>query len=324
MTNERLQYLLQLQYTDKESVEEITELNDWYKQQDNLKDITDCLSKKAVEGVEVLLWSGINERIDRFDEGEKPEKRTLWFPYFYKVAAVFLGLLIVGLGLYKIYPAKQLVKVVTIFGEIKTVVLPDGSEVTLNGNSVLTYDENWGKASDREVDLNGEAFFKVVHTADNRKFKVRTTDDFSVDVLGTQFSISNRQMATRVVLNEGKVQCNIGEKQDKVLVLKPGNLIDFRHAQSSYTLKNVEANQYSSWKDRKLILKNTTIQEIGTMLAETYGIELEVEDPQLLLREVSGSVPMDNIETLLDGLAGACQLYVRKEGRKVILSNLKP
>lgn len=305
----------------------MTELNNWYNQQDGHKDFTEGLSEKAVNGVELLLWSKIDGQIEiqqDSDEQQIPEKAPPMFTYFYKVAAVFLGLLLVGLGLYKFYFNKQLVSTVTKFGEIKTMILPDGSEVILNGNSELTFDKNWNQISDREVYLKGEAFFKVVHTADSRKFKVRTADDFSVDVLGTQFTVSNRQEGTRVVLNEGEVQCNMGEQQDKTLILKPGNLIDFQHKKSGYTLKNVDANQYSSWKDRKLMLKNTTIKEIGTMLSETYGIQIEVEDSLLLSREVSGSVPMDNVEILLDGLAVACHLHIKKEGQKVLLSNLYP
>lgn len=324
MTNERLQYLLDQQHTGNISEQEAAELDSWYGQAEARGSLTDKLSENAANALEVKLLSRINHEIDNTEnavESVEPSKK-LWEPArLYRIAAVFLGLLVVGAGLYMYNPfaAKQ-VSEVTKYGEIRTVHLPDGSEVILNGNSEITYAGDWKNDDTREVRLKGEAYFKVVHTSDNRKFRVSTTEHFSVDVLGTQFSVNSRESGTRVVLNEGKVQCNLGKEQNSALILKPGELLEFDTKPSKYIRKSVEADQYSAWKDRKLILKNTTLQEISDMLTETYGLDISIENPELLRHEVSGSVPMDDVETLLDGLAEACQLDVKKEGAHVSIA----
>ncbi|WP_439585301.1 FecR family protein [Dyadobacter bucti] len=321
MTNERLQYLLDQQHTGNISELEAAELDSWYSQTEARENLTARLSENAAGALEVRLLSRINHEIDNTEnrlENLEPSKK-LWEPArLYRIAAVFLGLLVVGAGLYIYDPfaAKQ-VSEVTKYGEIRTVHLPDGSEVILNGNSAITYAGDWKNDDTREVRLKGEAYFKVVHTSDNRKFRVSTDEHFSVDVLGTQFSVNSRESGTRVVLNEGKVQCNLGKEQGDALILKPGELIEFDTKPSKYIRKSVEADQYSAWKDRKLILKNTTFREISDMLTETYGLRITTENPDLLGREVSGSVPLDNVETLLEGLAEACDLNVRREGENV-------
>src|SRR5690625_497607 len=47
-------------------------------------------------------------------------------------------------------------------GERKQIERPDGSQVALNANTRLTWDNNWAKTGVREVILEGEAFFEVV------------------------------------------------------------------------------------------------------------------------------------------------------------------
>ena len=45
------------------------------------------------------------------------------------------------------------------------MLLPDGTQVWLNGNSHISYQEDFGKNNKREVALTGEAFFDVAHNA---------------------------------------------------------------------------------------------------------------------------------------------------------------
>ena len=78
------------------------------------------------------------------------------FKKFMKVAAVAAFLV---LGSY-FYLNTLGEKVTTQYAENTAVVLPDNSEVILNADSQLSYNEKkWDKK--RKVNLNGEAFFKV-------------------------------------------------------------------------------------------------------------------------------------------------------------------
>ena len=70
------------------------------------------------------------------------------------VAAAVIVLAVAGL-LYLYNTAQDMVQ--TSFGELKEQQLPDGSKVTLNANSTITYSKGWDKGTEREVWLTGEA-----------------------------------------------------------------------------------------------------------------------------------------------------------------------
>lgn len=59
----------------------------------------------------------------------------------------------------------------TGYGETAQLLLPDGSEVSLNGHSSLHYPASWRNTADREVWLEGEAFFKITKKENHQKFR---------------------------------------------------------------------------------------------------------------------------------------------------------
>ena len=92
----------------------------------------------------------------------------------------------------------------TAYGEIKTFILTDGSQVTLNANSSLRLPRLGFGKNDRKVLLTGEASFNVRHTPNHQPFVVQTKKNFEVVVLGTEFSVFSRHRGSRVVLNKGQ------------------------------------------------------------------------------------------------------------------------
>ncbi|MEX0275046.1 MAG: FecR domain-containing protein, partial [Flavobacteriaceae bacterium] len=73
----------------------------------------------------------------------------------------------------------------TEYGMIMDLTLPDGTSVTLNGNSRISYD----KGNPRDISLEGEAYFNVKKIpSTNAKFWV-TTNDLRIAVYGTQFHV---------------------------------------------------------------------------------------------------------------------------------------
>jgi len=92
----------------------------------------------------------------------------------------------------------------TGYGEQLVVKLPDNSEVILNSNSILNFDESdWSKGN-RVVLLEGEGFFKVEKGSD---FTVNVNEG-NVKVLGTQFTVNSVSQIFEVICYEGKVAIN--------------------------------------------------------------------------------------------------------------------
>ena len=78
--------------------------------------------------------------------------------------------------------------------------LPDGSQVILNSDSELEYNDNF--SHDRTLNLNGEAFFQVEK---GKSFTV-VTNEGEVAVLGTSFNVLARDGVFVVSCKTGKVR----------------------------------------------------------------------------------------------------------------------
>jgi ferric-dicitrate binding protein FerR (iron transport regulator) len=248
-------------------------------------------------------------------------KRTgrSWFTFPWRMAAVITAVILSAVvAYYTLNKENNFVLHTTAYGQTMSILLPDSSQVTLNGNSSIRYAQNWLPTEDREVWLTGEAFFSVKHTQAQQKFRVNTSDKFNVEVLGTEFNVYNRSTKTRVVLNSGKVTLNMqATAQQNRITMKPGELVEFKNNPSTYIKKGVNAEVYSSWINKKLILENTSFREIALLLEETYGLSVVVPDRSFYEERFSGIVPCENADMLLNALSLSFNLNIQKTGNKV-------
>jgi transmembrane sensor len=212
----------------------------------------------------------------------------------------------------------------TAYGQTRRVQLPDGSSVTLNGHSSLRYPAAWAPGKPREVWLDGEAYFAVQHQADNQRFLVHTQAGFNVEVLGTKFTVSRRRNMGRVVLLSGKVRVSFNDRQQPDVLLKPGELVETRETQPAEPVvtayRAVHTAPYASWKDAELVLDETTIAELAARLQDTYGLQVVVATPELNQRKVTGTVPVHDLDVLLQSLEEAFHLQATRQGNRLTLT----
>jgi transmembrane sensor len=326
MEERRLQYLLVQQSEGMLTEPEAAELELWYQRKTGPVNFTDRLTDHGLKALENSLLDRISSQLEENEisyEEKTVVEKPRFFAFSYKIAASIALLLVAAIAFFVYQQRMDLQVYTTAYGELKTVPLPDGSEVILNGNSTLKYKDNWGEQDTREVFLTGEAYFKIVHTAQHQPMRVTTDGSFSVDVLGTQFSVSSRKAGSRVVLNEGKVQCNLGSSKSDTLILAPGELMSFTSDPKAYIRKAVDADMYSSWTKQKLILQNTPLVEVFQMIEDTYGYVVKVHQPEILNREMSGSVPMENLDVLLEGISVVCHVHIQKHAQQLVLTAQK-
>jgi ferric-dicitrate binding protein FerR (iron transport regulator) len=158
---------------------------------------------------------------------EHPARRS-WLWRASRAAAV-ITLLILAAGSFYFWQNRT-VTYETAYGESQRIKLPDGSFVDLNAHSTLAMSANWPEGANREVLLNGEAFFTVSKKQQQGKpikFTVHTSD-LDVEVKGTQFDVSTRKQQTKVVLSEGSVQLRLNERPgNQSLQMRPGDAVVF-------------------------------------------------------------------------------------------------
>lgn len=249
---------------------------------------------------------------------------TQKWSYWAAAAVLLIGLLTGSFWLWRTgLQAPALATLTTAEGERRTVQLPDGSRVKLNGHSTLRYAANLDKQGVREVWLDGEGFFAVQHLPDHRRFVVHTTAGFNVEVLGTQFTVYRRRAQARVVLLSGKVRVDFADQaRSKEVILKPGELLETRDAQPRLIVhKAVKVAPYASWKDDRLVFDDTPLAEVATRLSDTYGVPVVVADPALAQRRITGSFPVGELDDMLLVLEKSFHLTVRRDQKQVILSS---
>ncbi len=243
---------------------------------------------------------------------------------FLRMAAAFAGFLLLSVSAWWYIQQPDTMEYATNYGETSTIALPDGSQVTLNGNSKLHYLTGWENQAAREVWLEGEAFFeveKIPNTKQNVDFVKFTvhTSSLDIEVVGTAFNVNDRHNETTVVLEEGKVKLQsewLKEKQEEV-IMQPGEMVAASKTEKKLDKKVVNPTNYSAWRHNKLIFDNSSIAKIAQMLEDNYGLTIKVENPEMLQHHFTGSAPANRPDILYKAVSASFGWNVKKEGKVI-------
>ncbi|MCE6991077.1 FecR family protein [Dyadobacter sp. CY323] len=210
----------------------------------------------------------------------------------------------------------------TGYGEIETFQLKDGSKVKLNANSVLTLSRwNFGETK-REVFLKGDASFDVEHLKNHQKFIVNTPENFTVEVLGTEFTMSARKFGSKVILTNGKVKLHYREATDeKELIMKPGDVVKLKKDRPMEMSRTEAPETYSEWENKRFVFDETTLEEMGYQLHETYGLDVTFSSQTIASRQLMGSFKGRTIDEFLQSIAEVLDLSVSRENNKVLFTD---
>lgn len=235
-------------------------------------------------------------------------------------AALVIGIAVAGWLYFSKGPVT--IQLVTGENEIKTVVLPDGSILTLNANSSVTYATNLASAFTREVWLQGEAFFEVKHIEPAqerpRRFVVHS-GALNVEVLGTSFNVKNRKSVTNVTLNTGKIRIDLKDAPDTPIFLQPGDFMQYSGAEKRLVRKKVKTELYSVWKDEKVVLNKMPLKDVAQMIEDAYGYKIEITDPVIAKYNISGSIRLSDEAAALKVLSEALEIDIIRKGQVLII-----
>ena len=204
----------------------------------------------------------------------------------------------------------------TEFGQIVEQQLPDGTKVTLNANSTVSLGDDWGENKPREVWLKGEAFFNVAKTANRQRFIVHTSR-FDIIVTGTQFNVVDRPGRANVMLQEGSVILKTPDGNETIM--KPGDFVEYK--QEQLNKKELATTNVASWKDRKLYFENTPVQEAAKMITEIYGIEIIAGDETVKSKVLTGVMPNDDLDVLLQAIEASLECRAERSDGKIVLKS---
>jgi len=212
----------------------------------------------------------------------------------------------------------------TATGEIKTITLADGSEITLGAESIM---KTWHTDTERHVTLErGQAFF-VVTKDPQRPFWV-DADDTQVKVVGTQFDVRRSQGRVRVAVLEGvvKVTDRTPVKNEMTLppapvVLTAGQQVIKSHPDTFEAVATITAQELGSWRDGRLFYRNANLQDVIDDANRYFDGNITLATEDLALLKVTAALRTEKIAFLPQLLSESLPIIVHKTvGNHIVLA----
>ena len=240
-------------------------------------------------------------------------RRSVLRPYFNAAAAVLI-LAISGFLLYLVLFKPKMVDVSTT-SELKEIALPDGSQITVNRNTRISYARDF--TDNRAVRLEGEAFFDV--EADARHPFVIETTQATVTVVGTSFNVKSANESTEVLVVSGSVWfADIDNPDDKVVV-GPGFTASLGEIAGPVRLDSTDENMIA-WKSRKFTFRKTPLGKVFKSVAAYFDADITVSDADILRCRFTGSFTDPTLDEVIETLREALDLDVEVQGKHYVFS----
>ena len=189
--------------------------------------------------------------------------------------------------------------------------LPDGTSVWLNAGSKLAYSTEFGK-SDRNIDLDGEAYFEG---ARNEDLPVNVdAGGCRFTVLGTKFDIQayGGDENVMAVLMQGSLRC---EMNDEVEIMVPGDRV-VADKTSGLVKDRVNAEQYRSWIDGLLCYDKIELPVLLKRLSREFDVDIILNTHAFDKRTLHVSFSNDaSLETILKAVSETVPITVTVSGK---------
>jgi len=209
----------------------------------------------------------------------------------------------------------------TVTGQVRNVVLPDGSVVGLNTQTEL----EWvGTPSDRRVRLlHGEAYFQVVHDP-SRPFRILLAHS-EVQVLGTSFDVYQMSDGdVRVSVISGTVAVEgldngVSSAPSWSRRLTAGQQIEYSPVGLVADVHSIIAPKVIRWRQGMLETQGEPLSDFVSDLSRYTTERIVIADPRAATQKVGGAFSIHNIDDTLDRLSRIAPVTVTHQNGEVIL-----
>ena len=258
----------------------------------------------------------------RIDEHERGRKMKIMRMYgVVRYAAVFIMLLTFSGLAYWYFTNNntEMIKLATVAGETKQVVLPDGSKVWLNENTSLEYPEHF-ESDARMLHLDGEAYFEV--TPNKHKPFVVKGSIMQIEVLGTKFNFKNSEKCriAEASLLEGEIKAS-GNANEGLITLEPGQKVELNAYTKKMKVSDTDAEIDAIWHNEYVQLTNANIYDIALLLEKIYKVNI-VLSPEINIKNTySGALQRKkNIKDVLEILSKTIHFNYKISNQNIFLS----
>lgn len=206
---------------------------------------------------------------------KKMKDKALWLKKIAVAAAAVAVLVLSPLAAYYIINSPvDMNEYTAARGEIREIILPDGSAVVLNSGSTLTHPEKFGRK--RTVTLSGEALFTV--TASKKHPFIVSTDDICVTAHGTVFNVSDYpdELTASATLCSGVVSVSKSGDENREVSLTPDQSLTMEKSTGSMTVRKTDAQEASAWKDGNLRMRSLPLEQALKIVERKFDVDIHL------------------------------------------------
>lgn len=212
--------------------------------------------------------------------------RKLW----YSVAASLILFIAVSSLTYRY----RMVEFQLSKGQTASWFLPDSSEVVLNADSKIEY-RRYGWLSNRNISLNGEAFFSVKHGS---RFTVVADYNRKVIVTGTKFNVLSRGHHFEVKCFDGSVI--VQTSSSKTIPLTKGIGVSVEKIGDSPKQITLDSIPKPAWIYGEYYFSNVPLSLVLDEFSRQFNVIVITKGVDPLTRNYTGYFKRNNIVQALD------------------------
>jgi len=232
-----------------------------------------------------------------------PERRETRFAP--RLAFALAASLIVAVGIaWSVF--RQPEQYLTAFGEQRSVMLADGTRVTLNTASKIEVE--LGEEHRVVHLLQGEALFEVAHDA-ARPFDV-SAGNATVRAVGTQFNVDARPRQTTITVVEGRVAFLTG----KAPILVAGDRLVVGETGASALSHGVNLSAALAWTRHQLVFERRALGDVAAEFNRYNRGRITIESASLRDQEVTGVFQSNDPDSFISFLSNLPGVVIRNDG----------
>lgn len=238
----------------------------------------------------------------------RPVRRRIWFGGLAAAAVTISAFALIGAPMLNAHNSYE---VATAAGERRSIRLPDGSRIELNGATLLILDKSKPRSARLE---SGEALFTVVHD-EKHPFEVIAGGTLVRD-LGTVFNVARADEDLEVAVAEGAV---LVRAERSAVMLRPG--MAAIATGDRLRVQRIDAESVGTWVDGHLSFTSEPISRVAEALSRSLGIKVEAS-PDIEKRRFTGVVLVHGEnDQIVARVAAMASLKARRSGDRWLLTD---
>lgn len=278
----------------------------------------DC---KIPDETRFRLKSELLSKLHTTEERQQRNTRRAGHAFRYiAIAASICAAAVLGYTAATLTSPVQTFEVTADKGQKSSVTLPDGTAVTLNSASRITYTSGYNRR-DRIVELSGEAYFDVARN-EKKPFTVRA-GGMDVTALGTEFNVKayeeDREITATLV--KGSIRADVAGSSE---ILSPNQYIILDKTTGKTETSTAGNPDYLvPWKNNELLFSGETLKEIARDLERMYNMEIIFMDDKAGEFSYTGLVRNSSLLNVLDLISGTSPVEYVISGNVIAFSENK-